>query len=132
MDELGFSSLNDLGRLSSMPLFTPLTTTAEEQARKLKHFATLTAKYAPAEVIVGEVSDVWEDYSSNKLHATIEYPVQDTELTGVRKVECYIGVATSAEVVRMTQGIYDGRVLVVDKETKQILASYSSYFLREN
>ena len=35
---------------------------------------------------------------------------------------------TPAEVVGMTQGVYDGSVIVVDKVTKQILSSYSSYF----
>lgn len=124
MNDLEFGSLSDLG----LPLFNQALNEETEKSRKLKHFAKLTAKYAPTDVIVGAVTSVWEDYATNRLYATVEYPVQNDDFIGVYKVECFIGVDTPVDVVRMTRSVYEGRVLVVDKETKQIIASHTSYF----
>lgn len=105
-----------------------LETDCDFEARKLLYYAKIASRYPATPVVVGEVKDMWEDYVTSTLHAVITYPVQDVEFTGFKRVECHIVLQSPSEVVQLARSIHEGRVLVVDEVTKQILAACSSFY----
>ncbi|MFL0245996.1 hypothetical protein [Candidatus Clostridium stratigraminis] len=110
-----------------IPLLRP-ETSEEEIARKIRYYTKLATKHGAGKVCVGALVESWEDYTNSRLYAVIECPVQDDEFTGVKRVECFISLKSPAEVAQMASGYFPGRTLVVDLETKQIIAARPSFF----
>ena len=106
-----------------------LETDNEYEARRLLYYAKIASRYpTTTPVVVGEVKDIWEDYVTSTLHAVITYPVKDLEFTGFKRVECHIVLQSPSEVVQLARSIHEGRLLVVDSTTKQILAAHSCFY----
>lgn len=128
MDE--FDNLSDLG-------FAPMCGQGvagpayyeNERKRKIKAYEKIAERHGGAsKVIVGSIVDFRENYAENRFYATVETPVEEEDFSGVRKTEAFIEVADAVGVVAMTDNLYCGRVVVIDRRTGKITEATSCSF----
>ena len=74
-----------------------------------------------SKVFVGEIIGRREVLKELCLYVTITFPVSDTDFKGTQQVEGYLKLSSLVELAAVAKLCNQGKTLVIDKETKEII-----------